>query len=252
MLPKIDLLYVIELMGGYVCFPQWFSGFSAHVKEVLLGLGFPEELSGQGQKRFWSSYLSHSADKIVSHEFWIKTAVMFEETDIRGKTISEWISLITGEPDALEYIITDEFNARFGENIYSVWKAYTTAYAPLENYDVTENIDYTPLAKQTVTGTTKSSTSTNVDNSVYGFNSATAVPASESDSSTTQLKADNENEVVTSYDGGKDNTNTTRHGNIGVTSSQQLLEAEINVRKTEILELVFQGLDACLCEAVYD
>lgn len=144
------------------------------------------------------------------------------------------------------------FNARSADNIKKIYEAYTTEYEPLENYSMTEDTDYTPLAKQTVKSSNKSKTDTTTDVGVFGFNSTVSVPSSTTDSGTTQLKADNEMETVTSYDGSKDNTHHTRSGNIGVTTSQQMLDSEIKLRKLEILELIFQGLDEVICQSVYD
>ena len=98
-----------------------------------------------------------------------------------------------------------------------------------------------------VTTTRKENTDINVVNNangnVYGFNSATAVPASVSGgtSRTTGDKAKNySEESKTGYD------QLERSGNIGVTTSQQMLEQEINIRKHQFFDIVFADVDRIL------
>ena len=206
---------------------------------------------------FERDYLVHSADKIVtkevimdimcdsdSAEFFEKILVGFTKDDLRSA-----INYTRG--NTLRRAV-EEFMARSWANIASIYDAYTTEYKPLENYSMIEDTDYTPLAKQTVKSSNKSKTDTTTDVGVFGFNSTVAVPSSSTDSGTTQLKADNEMETETSYDGKADNTHHERSGNIGVTTSQQMLESEIKLRKLEILEMIFQGLDEVICQSVYD
>lgn len=114
------------------------------------------------------------------------------------------------------------------------WKltdAITTNYKPLENYDMEEqrNVATDVNVHQTT------------ETGIYGFNSTESNPTAtgNGDNHTTGLKAGNE-EVL------------SRHGNIGVTTSQQMLESEIILReKHNLLEMLFNDIDSILCLKVY-
>lgn len=114
------------------------------------------------------------------------------------------------------------------------WKlsdAITTNYKPLENYDMEEQ-------KNVATDVNVHQES---ESGIYGFNSTESNPTAtgSGDNHTTGLKAGNE-EVL------------TRHGNIGVTTSQQMLESEIVLReKHNLIDMIFKDIDSVLCLKVY-
>lgn len=228
----------------------------ARVRNVLEELGY-SPVTGQDPScnDFEIDYFSHSADKIVSPDF-IRGIYLHEDPSnlikvVDGVTYDDLVDEIDLVGPHLLRSSAHEFMRRHWANIMSVFNAYTTAYNPLDNYSMEEDIDYTPAVTTTTTSKTASKTKTENDNSIYGFNSATPVPSNKSEATTSQLQADNETEVSTSYDGETDNTHTERKGNIGVTTSQQMLQSEIELRKLEILELIFNGLDSVLTQAVY-
>jgi len=139
---------------------------------------------------------------------------------------------------------------KFGLKWWKISEAITTDYRPLENYDMEEI--RTPDLREELTR--KQAIDTNVhqetESGVYGFNSTESNPTAtgEGDTHTTGLKANNETEDV------KSNTGTeslTRHGNIGVTTSQQMLESEIKLRQYNFIEEVFKDIDSILCLKVY-
>lgn len=243
----LDLIFPIMFMYG--------GSEDISVSALLTDIGYnPNE--GHCDK-FERDYLVHSADKIVTKEVILDiigyddTANLLEGLTI-GFTKEDLRSAIRGTRSNTLKPAVQRFMASSWANISKIYTAYTTEYKPLENYSMIEDTDYTPLAKQTVKSSNKSKTDTKVDTGVYGFNSTSAVPSSTTDSNTRQEKADNEMETTTSYDGESDNTHHERSGNIGVTTSQQMLESEIKLRKLEILELIFQGLDEVICQSVYD
>ena len=217
---------------------------STDIKSVLSALGYD---SSRGED-FEFDYFTHSADKQVSRATLIQAWLTWTEGKIEDPD-TEWEDILTDHDVLIEAI--KEFNARWSDNIKKVYDAYMGTYNPLNNYDMEEDIDYTPAVTTTTTSKTASKTKTENDNSIYGFNSATPVPSNKSEATTSQLQADNETEVSTSYDGETDNTHTERKGNIGVMSTQDLIGQEVSLRKLEILELIFNGLDSVLCQAVY-
>ena len=141
--------------------------------------------------------------------------------------------------------------SHFGTPWTKKYNALMTQYAPLENYNMTEDEDNTIIDDATthITGdATNNVTSTTGSRSVYGYNSSSPVP-SESDSGSTSTDTD----MTTDYD----NTHTidrtlTRHGNIGVTTSQQMLQSELELRSYKFFEEVYKDIDSVLCLMVYD
>lgn len=155
--------------------------------------------------------------------------------------------------DNLEYVIekiSSHLVTKFGFKWWKIAEAITTDYKPLENYDMEEI--RTPNLREEYTR--KQNTDTNVhsetESGIYGFNSTEPNPTAtgNGDNHTTGLKANNETEDI------KSNTGTerlTRHGNIGVTTSQQMLESEIKLRQFNFIEEVFKDIDSILCLKIY-
>lgn len=132
---------------------------------------------------------------------------------------------------------------RFGTNWASVFNAYfMTNYKPLENYAMKE------VELPNITDETTINTQTELKNEqkskVYGFNSDTAVNDSESETVTTGDPDKNETVSKTNRRGVR---TLERTGNIGVTTSQQMLESEIALRKLDFWNSVFNDIDRLLC-----
>lgn len=145
--------------------------------------------------------------------------------------------------DAFTSRVAKSMYIRFGANWKKVYDAYfKTDYKPLENYDMEE------VSTPRVETTTESNTATDLINSqkgdIYGFNSSDPVPSNENEITTSGDFDKNHSKSVVSRDG----TDTlTRHGNIGVMSSQKLLSEETEVRKLDYWEKVFCDIDRVLC-----
>lgn len=141
--------------------------------------------------------------------------------------------------------------SRFGSNWEKVYTAYFNGvYNPLENYDMTQT--RTPLLDTTNTTSRKQETKieTNGSTSIVPFNDTepTLTGESKGDSTTTEDKTKNEVESSITERG----TDTlTRHGNIGVMSSQDLLRQEIDIRKLDFQKLIFRDLDKILLRNYY-
>lgn len=118
----------------------------------------------------------------------------------------------------------------YKDNWLKLYEAYTTKYNPLENYRMIEN----EKVKSKVSTTIGTSSDT------YGFNSEEAVPQNKvnSTSTTEGSKDDNDRDL-------------TRSGNIGVTTSQQMLESELNLRKFELYHRMMNDIDKILCLKIY-
>ena len=129
--------------------------------------------------------------------------------------------------------------------------ALAIEYAPLENYDKhedwTDTLDSDGTSRTTGTNDTETSGSVTTDVSAYdssGYQPKEKVTTSETvDNDTT------ENNTST-----LDNTGHHAgriHGNIGVTTSQQMLESEFKVRQYDFYKMMYNDIDSILCLSVY-
>lgn len=155
------------------------------------------------------------------------------------------------------------------------YKALNTEYNPINNYDSVENS--TDTHEYTGTQTTEhEATKNNTDTpditrtsngsndsagSLYGFNSTSAVPSDEANGKS--QSTDKETGTVTS-NGTENGTNTrtdnlketithelTRSGNIGVTTSQQMIESELELRKKQFYNIMIRDIINFLCLPIY-
>ena len=119
---------------------------------------------------------------------------------------------------------------KFSDKWKRIYDAITMEYNPINNYDMVENEKVNSKITSTV-GT---------DNKTYGFGSGTPAPADEASSTSTTEgdKDDNYREL-------------TRSGNIGVTTSAQLLEGELEVRKNIFIDIVMNDIDTIMCLKLY-
>lgn len=119
----------------------------------------------------------------------------------------------------LASIIINKFSDKWNR-LYDAF--ITTTYNPIENYSMTEEAN--------------ANTDMNTSNKVYGFNSPTAIPSSDQNMSGSKLT---------------NTTELTRSGNIGVTTSQQMLESEIKLRKWNFIDEIMRDVDSVLCLNIY-
>lgn len=125
-------------------------------------------------------------------------------------------------PPEVKTAITEWFTRR-KDNFAKLWQGFTSDYNPIENYDRHEDSTETPDITHTLSNSGKD-TSTN-EAEVQGFNGADYVPNSRTTSSGTSSTNGTDKETGT-------RTYTSRiHGNIGVTTSAQMLEGELELRR---------------------
>lgn len=119
---------------------------------------------------------------------------------------------------------------KFGDKWKRIYDAMMMEYNPINNYDMSE--------EEKVNSKIVSSYGT--DAKTYGFNSPEAKPTDKTESSsTTEGSADDNVRQL------------TRSGNIGVTTSAQLLEGELKVRQNIFIEQVMKDIDSMLCLKLY-
>lgn len=116
-----------------------------------------------------------------------------------------------------------------------LWKALQADYNPIENYDRQEHWTDSPDITRSESGSNESNMTGNENSNVYGdvsaYNSSDyqAQDRTRSDSSNAsngknQYSNSNRESGVTTHDG-------RIHGNIGVTTNQQMIESELQLRK---------------------
>ena len=154
-----------------------------------------------------------------------------------------------------------------GRNWSKLWDTLNLDYNPIENYRMTETEqargENTASDTETIFGSSENSgegqasTSGNNATNVFGFNSENAVGAdtgtTDTETSSTQSTTVSTNETrETENSGTTTNERTlTRSGNIGVTTSQQMIESERSLWDWYFFDVVFRDLDKMLTLSIY-
>ena len=126
-------------------------------------------------------------------------------------------------PPQVKTAITEWFTRRKG-NFAKLWQGFTAEYNPIENYDRQEDSTETPNITHTLSNSGQDASTNEAD--VQGYNGTDYVPNSRTKSSGTSSTNGTDTESGT-------RTYTSRiHGNIGVTTSAQMLEGELALRKS--------------------
>ena len=130
-----------------------------------------------------------------------------------------------------------------------------SSYNPLENYDM-EEVETPDITKERDTTTKTKLTTTSSGSSsedVFGFNSGVGVPSSENEvGSETTVEGSDDDNATHEEETETGTRELTRHGNIGVTTSQQMLTSEIELREHyNFCEIVLNDIAKLLCLNVY-
>lgn len=204
------------------------------------------------------------------------------KNDIDGATLdTEYYFNISGQkslsPLMRHYApITSEKLSTVANLVFNMYKGnweklyYTLSleYNPISNYDMTETetVDNDRTNTRTNTGTQTTagnnsatgSTSSNSENDLYGFNSVTAVGDTESDvtasntTSSTDSHTTTDNLTETETGGENIERTLTRSGNIGVTTSQQMIQSERDLWLWNFFyNVVFPNVDKVLTLEIY-
>lgn len=125
-------------------------------------------------------------------------------------------------PPEVKTAITEWFTRR-KDNFAKLWQGFTAEYNPIENYDRHEDSIETPDITHTLSNSGKDASTNEAD--VQGYNGTDYTPNSRTKSSGTSSTNGTDKESGT-------RTFTSRiHGNIGVTTSAQMLEGELELRR---------------------
>lgn len=150
---------------------------------------------------------------------------------------------------------------KYIDNWTKRWNALQTEYNPLENYSMLENLtdDDTTVTHGKTTTRTGSVEMTpeavmTVESSVYAYDNSNPSPDAKTVSTPTGSNTTEYNDL-TDTEGGTTGTKhsyeKTRSGNIGVTTSQQMLQAELEIRTYDYYLSVFEDIDKVLTIPVY-
>lgn len=144
-----------------------------------------------------------------------------------------------------------------------LWEILTAEFNPIENYSMTDTHTFEHGKIETNSGTdttrrTGTDTVTHTgdnENEVSAFNSSTYEDAAKVTQNTTDLDTRNMNDalehghVVTNS--GVDTERTTRSGNIGVTTSQQMAQSSIDLWKWNYFYDIFRDIDSIFTITTY-
>ena len=127
---------------------------------------------------------------------------------------------------------------KYNENWKRIYESLFADYNPIQNYDSTEEI--------TRSGDDKTSVNTDYSQKekVSAFNTSTMLDNRE----TTSNGLASNNYSKTDYNS---KVKTTKSGNIGVTTSQQMIESELQLRKNKFYEILFNDCDEIFTNNLY-
>lgn len=150
--------------------------------------------------------------------------------------------------------------SRFGDNWKKLYSTTTVEYNPVHNYDMTEKVHREAKGTENntntknLTDTTEHGMSNTSNDFIYGFNSSDEQPSNKytsQDGGTTTVK-----NTGTDTDAGNTTENEdierTRAGNIGVTTTQNMLEQERRLWDWNFIERMFKDIDSLLVLRIYD
>ena len=228
------------------CFPTGtFTGFLASMTDAPWASGDYAASSDDIERLDVLYVFQHSGDKYV-----VPLMKMF--LDENGKLTE------TSLPEAADMAL-----ALWKKKWTALWDVANAEYDPIENYRMEEHEETVPTGTESTTDAMTGTDTTRTQgtaannetaNSVYGFNSTDPVPASVSSqksdfsAGTTFGHTNTETKTFTNR---KDTRDLTRSGNIGVTTSQQMLQSSIELARWNFWLQVFEDLDATFCLDCY-
>ena len=228
------------------CFPTGtFTGFLASMTDAPWASGDYAASSDDIDRLDVLYVFQHSGDKYV-----VPLMKMF--LDENGKLTE------TSLPEAADMAL-----ALWKKKWTALWDVANAEYDPIENYRMEEHEETVPTGTESTTDAMTGTDTTRTQgtaannetaNSVYGFNSTDPVPASVSSqksdfsAGTTFGHTNTETKTFTNR---KDTRDLTRSGNIGVTTSQQMLQSSIELARWNFWLQVFEDLDATFCLDCY-
>lgn len=190
-------------------------------------------------------YLSWSGDKIISPAL----EKIMEQFD-------DWTS--TGARNA----ISNAFWKIHGEQLLRQWENFTREYDPIDDYDITEETDYSHSGSGSATdsGDDKRQKTGQVEttNDVWGINSTSGVDADRSTTVYGQgVNAPLEDKIVygksrATSESATDDLTIHKYGNLGINPISDFLKKDIDLWKMNFYKSIFfPALDSFLTIPIY-
>lgn len=190
--------------------------------------------------------------------------LLFPNADILGRLIGNWSKTRLAAWNRMIGALDAEYNPIENSDRYEDHlEDYTRDLKETDNYtrDLKENDNYT----RNLTDSGKNNSSSNTQNSRTGYNSGdlqvTDSSSSEdhSDDTRSYTGDDNRNKGFTGSDnrnkgftgGDKRHSVIHTHGNIGVTTNQHMVNAELKLRQYDIYKLITNEFIDTFCIGVY-
>lgn len=186
-------------------------------------------------------YNFHSGDKDISKQY--------------NRLIEKYNEQFSSLTTAIQYANDNVINVllhKYANKWNRLYDAINIDYSPLENYDMiqTETPDITK--EKTVSTNVTTETKDDVtETAINGFNSTNSVPQGKTTRNGSSTVSGNANDnVETETETGT--RGLTRHGNIGVTTSQQMLSSEIDIRRNfNFFNEIMDDVDSIISLLVY-
>lgn len=143
-------------------------------------------------------------------------------------------------------------SSKFKVNWTRLWNAEIAVYDPVHNYDMREDGTRSGNNRNESQSTdeTQHGRSNTSRYSHYGFNSQSSNPSDEdvtTEGGTTNLNRNGSVDYTIN-----ESTTLHRYGNIGVTTNQQMIEAERSLRMWNYFNSVYKDIDSVLAIRIYD
>jgi hypothetical protein len=154
--------------------------------------------------------------------------------------------------DSQRLALATMVKAKFLENWTKRFSAISASYDAYKNINLseTESEDEDSTIARTGTVSDSGSQSSTVSNKIYGFDSVDGVPSSSGVGSGTDSNIQTNN--LTDTTGKNVARSKTKIGVDGATSSQELIEKEIELRKWNYFDSIFSDISSVLCIPLYD
>lgn len=151
----------------------------------------------------------------------------------------------------------------YGKRWARLWEILTAEFNPLENYDMSETkyFDHGHVETNSGTDTTNRTGSDTIthtgdtESEVSAFNSSSYQDSSKNTQNTTDLDTRNMTDALVHghvlTNSGRDTETTTRTGNIGVTTSQQMAQSSLDLWKWNYFYDIFRDIDSIFTITTY-
>lgn len=162
----------------------------------------------------------------------IDSAVPLDTQYFYGVSNNKWlnnffINLLENDTN-YEITIATIFNINYADNLNKMYGALMSDYDPISNYNSVEDEN---IGSEIVV-------SSSADNKVFGFNTDVENPVPSAEG-----KSDN----TTTGDYDNNHRHVEKSGNIGVTTSQQMINSEIELRRFNLIKYMYSLMDELLC-----